>query len=60
MVYWLSCPMKFELDFMATIWPLIPLLQELERIENLAAGKTLDECNGTDGCKTDEQGPEGC
>ena len=60
MVYWLSCPMKFELDLMAIIWPLIPLLQELERIENLAAGKTLDGRNGADGCKTDEQGPEGC
>lgn len=51
--------MQFDLDFWEIIRPLLPVFNELERIEDIAAGKTAENKDATDGqSQKDEQRSE--
>ena len=50
---------EIELDFWGIIEPLLPLLEEIDRIEAIAAGKTEADDLTTDGQEEGDQGPGG-
>ena len=51
--------MEVTIDLMEIIRPLLPLLEELERIEAKAAGKPEEVIQLLDGTEEADQGPEG-
>lgn len=51
--------MEADLDLWPLVAPLVPLLEELERIEAMAAGKTAAGSPATDGQEEAHQRSEG-